>query len=60
MTQPSETLAHAATVGDASALVGWSPWRAVVGFGVVSMAADMVYEGAPCPTRPSPITPARQ
>ena len=24
----------------------WSPWRAVVGFGVVSLAADMVYEGA--------------
>jgi len=24
----------------------WSPWRAVVGFGVVSMAVDMVYEGA--------------
>ena len=23
----------------------WSPWRAVVGFGVVSLAADMVYEG---------------
>lgn len=26
--------------------VGWSPWRVVVGFGVVSLAADMVYEGA--------------
>jgi MFS family permease len=25
---------------------GWSPWRMVVGFGVVSLAADMVYEGA--------------
>jgi MFS family permease len=25
---------------------GWSPWRTVVGFGVVSLAADMVYEGA--------------
>lgn len=24
----------------------WSPWQAVVGFGVVSLAADMVYEGA--------------
>lgn len=24
----------------------WSPWRAVIGFGVVSLAADMVYEGA--------------
>ena len=26
--------------------VAWSPWRVVVGFGVVSLAADMVYEGA--------------
>jgi MFS family permease len=25
---------------------GWSPWRVVVGFGVISLAADMVYEGA--------------
>lgn len=25
---------------------GWSPWRMVVGFGVVSLTADMVYEGA--------------
>jgi MFS family permease len=25
---------------------GWSAWRVVVGFGVVSLAADMVYEGA--------------
>jgi MFS family permease len=25
---------------------GWSPWQTVVGFGVVSLAADMVYEGA--------------
>jgi MFS family permease len=24
----------------------WSPWKTVVGFGVVSLAADMVYEGA--------------
>ncbi|MEI2778548.1 MAG: MFS transporter [Tetrasphaera sp.] len=24
----------------------WTPWRVVVGFGVVSLAADMVYEGA--------------
>ena len=24
----------------------WSPWRVVVGFGVISLAADMVYEGA--------------
>jgi MFS family permease len=24
---------------------GWSPWRAVFAFGLVSLAADMVYEG---------------
>ncbi len=29
-----------------SAAVVWSPWRAVVGFGVISLSADMVYEGA--------------
>jgi MFS family permease len=27
-------------------LSGWSPWRTVVGFGLVSLAGDMVYEGA--------------
>jgi MFS family permease len=52
MTQPSETLPNAATVGDAAASVRWSPWRAVVGFGVVSLAADMVYEGARSITGP--------
>jgi hypothetical protein len=46
MTRPAETFVNAATEGDAPTLVGWSPWRAVVGFGVVSLAADMVYEGA--------------
>lgn len=30
----------------------WSPWRAVVGFGVVSLSADMVYEGARSTTGP--------
>lgn len=30
----------------------WSPWRAVVGFGVVSLTADMVYEGARSVTGP--------
>jgi MFS family permease len=25
---------------------GWSPWRTVVGFGLISLAGDMVYEGA--------------
>jgi sugar phosphate permease len=28
-----------------SAAPSWSPWRAVVAFGLVSLAADMVYEG---------------
>lgn len=32
--------------------IRWSPWRAVVGFGVVSLAADMVYEGARSVTGP--------
>jgi MFS family permease len=37
-----------------SALAGasWSPWRAVIGFGVVSLSADMVYEGARSITGP--------
>jgi hypothetical protein len=35
-----------ATAEAASTDRSWSPWRAVVGFGVVSLAADMVYEGA--------------
>ena len=30
----------------------WSPWRAVVGFGVVSLFADAVYEGARSITGP--------
>jgi MFS family permease len=32
--------------------LSWSPWRTVVGFGVVSLAADMVYEGARSVTGP--------
>lgn len=32
--------------------ISWSPWRSVVGFGVVSLAADMVYEGARSVTGP--------
>ncbi len=35
-----------------SARPAWSPWRTVVGFGVVSLAADMVYEGARSITGP--------
>ncbi len=40
---PSDDPAKADT---AVARPSWSPWRAVVGFGVISLAADMVYEGA--------------
>ena len=32
--------------------LSWSPWRAVVGFGLVSLSADMVYEGARSITGP--------
>jgi MFS family permease len=31
---------------------GWSPWRTVTWFGLVSLAADMVYEGARSVTGP--------
>jgi hypothetical protein len=41
-----------ASVGAPSTRPAWSPWRAVVGFGVVSLAADMVYEGARSITGP--------
>jgi MFS family permease len=39
-------------VASPAPLPAWSPWRAVVGFGVVSLAADMVYEGARSVTGP--------
>ncbi|MGI8626820.1 MAG: MFS transporter [Geodermatophilaceae bacterium] len=41
---PTQLAADAADPG--AGPVTWSPWRVVVGFGVVSLAADMVYEGA--------------
>ncbi len=40
----------AVRAGDAATAV--SPWRTVVGFGVVSLSADMVYEGARSVTGP--------
>src|SRR3954469_9463319 len=45
------TAASSAEALDGQRLAGtgrasWSPWQTVVGFGVVSLAADMVYEGA--------------
>jgi len=47
----------AVTSGDIASNAGTagrsgSPWRAVVGFGVVSLAADMVYQGARSVTGP--------
>jgi MFS family permease len=51
-----ERPAASADLGSSSTLGAtgrsWSPWRAVVGFGVVSLAADMVYEGARSVTGP--------
>ena len=41
-----ERTAPAASTDEAAAGPVWSPWRVVVGFGVISLAADMVYEGA--------------
>nr|WP_299035401.1 MFS transporter [uncultured Pseudokineococcus sp.] len=40
------------TASPSGAPATWSPWRAVVAFGVVSLAADMVYEGARSVTGP--------
>lgn len=39
-------MAHTGPVGARAATTApWTPWRSVVAFGVVSLAADMVYEG---------------
>jgi MFS family permease len=48
----SGTVDPAPAPGAPLAPIVWSPWRAVVGFGVVSLAADMVYEGARSITGP--------
>jgi hypothetical protein len=48
----SEVVAVGAAPVPSGARVAWSPWRAVVGFGVVSLTADMVYEGARSVTGP--------
>jgi hypothetical protein len=45
-------IAEPETATPAPASLLWSPWRAVVGFGVVSLSADMVYEGARSVTGP--------
>ena len=52
MSRPAEERTGGQAVSAARAAVSWSPWRAVVGFGVVSLSADMVYEGARSITGP--------
>ncbi len=47
----SEAVAQS-RVGTGTGRRSWSPWRTVVGFGIVSLAADMVYEGARSVTGP--------
>jgi Major Facilitator Superfamily len=41
----SEPLTDSAGPGATPGQRIWSPWRVVVGFGTISLAADMVYEG---------------
>ena len=52
--QPARPAAaeQVAVTASGAAAPSWSSWRAVVGFGVVSLAADMVYEGARSVTGP--------
>src|SRR3982751_365345 len=51
-TSPATTSPARTSSSAPSATGVWSPWRAVVGFGVVSLAADMVYEGSRSITGP--------
>jgi len=41
----SEPMTDSTTPATAAARQSWSPWRVVVGFGTISLTADMVYEG---------------
>jgi MFS family permease len=52
LSRPAEKRTDQKAERAARAPVFWSPWRAVVGFGVVSLSADMVYEGARSITGP--------
>ncbi|HEY6809793.1 MAG TPA: MFS transporter [Propionibacteriaceae bacterium] len=50
--RPAAAAEAASANASGAAALSWSPWRVVVGFGVVSLAADMVYEGARSVTGP--------
>jgi Major Facilitator Superfamily len=50
--RPPASSGIASPITSRTAGPSWSPWRTVVGFGVVSLAADMVYEGARSVTGP--------
>ena len=50
--RPVTSCAVGSPIAAGAAGQSWSPWRTVVGFGVVSLAADMVYEGARSVTGP--------
>ncbi len=52
MSRPADQRTDQEATTAARAAVSWSPWRAVIGFGVVSLSADMVYEGARSITGP--------
>jgi len=57
VTQPAEDVTDSQSTGSQEnghtrVEIAWSPWRAVVGFGLVSLSADMVYEGARSITGP--------
>lgn len=52
MSRPADERTDQEATTAARAAVSWSPWRAVIGFGVVSLSADMVYEGARSITGP--------
>lgn len=50
--RPAANAASGSTETSGTVGRSWSPWRTVIGFGVVSLAADMVYEGARSVTGP--------
>jgi MFS family permease len=50
--RPAAAAEGASVHASVDAALRWSSWRVVVGFGVVSLAADMVYQGARSVTGP--------